>query len=147
MIDLRLGGQSSTPRSTLAAVTAVVGAGVDADAPADPADVQQAVARILRAVEWQRYGSPDGAPPAPRAPSHGSRGREHGQAGGLMLAERGHASTAPRPGALSGDVRTVRRALARRAGWSRRMRAALAPRSVLVALTARGAGRGSANGG
>ena len=62
---------------------------------------------------------------------------------GVLVAERQAAGPSdPRPGALAGDVRIVRRALARRAGWVRRVVAVLAPRSVLAGLAARGAGRG-----
>ncbi len=145
MVDLRLGAQSSTPRSTLAAVTALVGGGAGGEAAADSPGVEEAVARILRAVEWQRYGSPAVPPSAPRAEPTGvprvtepSGGRAHG----VMLAEReDQQAPAPRPGALRGDVRTVRRALARRAGWGRRMVAVVAPRSVITGAMARAAGR------
>ncbi len=124
LVDLRLGAESSTPRTTLAAVGALlVGAGAGSgDGSASGADeAEQALARILRAVEWQRYGAPAGA-----SAQSGAR------AGGVLVAERQSTSgTDARPGALAGDVRTVRRSLARRAGWGRRVVGALAPRSLL----------------
>jgi hypothetical protein len=65
-----------------------------------------------------------------------------------MVAERQVAAHAgSRPGALAGDVRIVRRALARRAGWVRRVVAVLVPRSVVMGLAARAANRGGAGAG
>ena len=138
LVDLRLGTETSTPRTTLAAVAALVGT----EAAADSADVEGAVARILRVVEWQRYGSPADGHSAPDPAPTTVTVRASGQPGGVMVAERqGAAGTHPRPGALTGDIRTVCRALAQRAGWVRRAVAAVAPRSVLAGLLARGAGR------
>ena len=138
MVDLRLGSESSTPRSTLAVVSDLAAAGGGAES----APVEEAVARVLRAVEWQRYGSPGAAPLRPEpdlapAPSPGGE-----QGGGVLLAERqGTSPSDTRPGALAGDMRIVRQALARRAGWVRRMVAVVAPPSVITGLVARGAGR------
>jgi hypothetical protein len=144
VVDLRLGSQSSTPRATLAAVQALVASGAGASPSAESAHVAEAIARIRRAVEWQRYGSPGVA--AARGGEPGSTGAAApagGQAGGVMLAERRvAAASAPRPGALAADMRIVRRALARRGGWARRVVAALAPPSVLRGPVARVAGRG-----
>jgi hypothetical protein len=65
-----------------------------------------------------------------------------------MLAERQAAAQAgSRPGALAGDVRTARRALAHRAGWVRRAVAVMVPRSVFIGLAARAANRGGAGSG
>jgi hypothetical protein len=70
------------------------------------------------------------------------------RAGGLMVSERQvTAEVGSRPRALAGDVRMVRRALARRAGWVRRAVAVLMPRSVLTGLAARAANRGGAGAG
>jgi hypothetical protein len=139
MVDLRLGSESSTPRSTLAGVSAVVAAGGGAES----ASVGEAMARILRAVEWQRYGSPGAAPRLPE-PELTSAARPEGEQGaGVLLAERQAAGPSdPRPGALAGDMRIIRRALARRAGWVRRVVAVLAPLSVIAGLAARGPGQG-----
>ncbi len=143
MVDLRLGAESATPRSTVAAVTTLMtteGGGTPGDRP----DVDQATARILRAVEWQRYGSLAGAPAASGAEPMSPPAPAGGTDGSVLLADRtaGVAGTAPRPGALTGDVRTVRQALGRRAGWSRRALAVVVPRSVVAGAVARGAGRG-----
>ncbi len=152
LVDLRLGGESSTPRTTVAAVGAllVTGGGDRADGPAaaGAGEAQQALGRILRAVEWQRYGSPHAAVPPAASAAAGSAPAGSAAAGGaeptsgaipsgarpgaVMVAERpSPAALDARPGALAGDVRTVRRALARRAGWVRRVQGALAPRSLL----------------
>ena len=142
MVDHRLGSESSTPRSTLAVVSDLAAPGGGAES----APVEEAVARILRAVEWQRYGSPGAAPLRPEpdlapAPSPGGE-----QGGGVMVARRlGAGPSDTRPGALAGDIRVVRRALARRAGWARRAVAVLAPPSVITGLVTRGAG-GSGSG-
>jgi hypothetical protein len=139
MVDLRLGSESSTPRTTLAVVSDLAASGGGAES----APVEEAVARILRAVEWQRYGSQGAAPPRPEldlAPAPSSGGE---QGGGVLLAERqGARASDTRPGALAGDMRVVRRALARRAGWVRRLVAVVAPPSVIAGLVARGVGRG-----
>jgi transglutaminase-like putative cysteine protease len=139
MVDLRLGSESSTPRSTLAGVSAVVAAGGGAES----ASVDEAMARILRAVEWQRYGSPGVAPRLPEPELTSAASPEGEQGAGVLLAERQAAGPSdPRPGALAGDMRVIRRALARRAGWVRRVVAVLAPLSVITGLAARGPGRG-----
>ena len=144
MVDLRLGSQSSTPRTTLAVVGSLTAAGEGSGL----ATAEQAIARILRAVEWQRYGSPatTGAAVGPDLTS--VAGPAGAQAGGVLLAERQGASPSDtRPGALAADIKTVRRALAHRAGWVRRMGAATAPQSVLAGLLARGAGKGGSGAG
>jgi transglutaminase-like putative cysteine protease len=150
MVDLQLGWESSTPRSTLTAVQALVGAGAE-PAP-ESGEVQQALTRILRAVEWQRYGSPGAGSGAAVVPggvaAPGGVAVPGAAAGGVMVAERQVAAHAvSRPGALAGDVRIVRRALARRAGWVRRAVAVLVPRSVVIGLAARAANRGGAGAG
>ena len=149
LVDLRLGSQAPTPRSTLAVVRTLVGAGPGAGALAESANLEEAIARIQRAVEWQRYGSPGAAAPATREPEPVDVAvPAGGQAAGVMVAERRDAApSASRPGALARDIRVVRRGLAHRAGWVRRAVAALAPRSVLTGLGTRGAGRGGPNGG
>lgn len=143
LIDLRLGSESATPRTTLAAVGDLLRSGEGSDVGgAGAADVEGALARVLRAVEWQRYGTSSASPTttgpgvSPTTPA-GVAGQ-----GGVLLAER-TAVSGPglRPGALTGDLRILRRALAHRAGWGRRMVAAVAPRSVLAPATARLSGR------
>jgi transglutaminase-like putative cysteine protease len=136
MVDLRLGSEAATPRSTLAGVHVMAAAGGGTES----APVEEAVARILRAVEWQRYGSPaaDPRPPDPDLTSAASPTGEQGPR--VLIAERQRAD--PRPGALAGDMRVIRRALARRAGWVRRVVAVLAPLSVITGLAARGPARG-----
>lgn len=154
MVDLRLGTESATPRATMRVATALATSGRGAGIAGDPADVEQAAARILRAVEWQRYGS--AAPPPAEAPltteaeTIGDRATTGGVDGGVMLAERtvrSAAGTAPRPRALTSDVRLLRQALARRAGRPRRAMAVVAPLSVIAGAAARGAGRGRASAG
>ena len=119
MVDLRLGLESSTPRSTLGAISALAVAGPGAESAsgrgghrADPA-----------VGEWQRYGSPGAGPgrgptwtsPPPRDPkARVARGR-------CWPSGRPASPLGTRPGALAGDMRIVRRALARRAGWLRRL--------------------------
>ncbi len=144
VVDLRLASESSTPRTTLAGVEALVTSGRGAE----PAPVEEALARILRAVEWQRYGSPGAAPATSEPEPSALAVPAGGQAGGVKLAERRAVdASGPRPGALAGDVRIIRRALAHRAGWVRRVVAALAPRSVFAGLAARGAARGGVGAG
>jgi transglutaminase-like putative cysteine protease len=129
LVDLRLGAEAATPRATLAVVDGLVG----------HVEVREAATRILRAVEWQRYGggasvgsgaSRDAGAEAPQAPNQ-SAGRRGPAA--VAVLERTTPSEVPgsRRGGLSGDVRVVRRALGQRAGWSRRIGARLVPRSVL----------------
>ena len=136
LVDLRLGVESSTPRTTVAEVggllVSVGGGSADGSASVGTAEAQQALARILRAVEWQRYGSPStAAPSADGDEPPGAAAQSGARAGGVLVAERQDTSaTDARPGALAGDVRTVRRALARRAGWVRRVVGALVPRSL-----------------
>jgi hypothetical protein len=142
MVDLRLGSQSSTPRTTLAVVGSLAAVGEGSAEASGSGTAETAIARILRAVEWQRYGSPatTGAAVGPDLTSVAGPGGA--QVGGVLLAERQGASPSDtRPGALAGDIRTVRRALARRAGWVRRVVAVMAPPSVISGLVARGAGR------
>jgi transglutaminase-like putative cysteine protease len=144
MVDLRLASESSTPRSTLAGVSAVVAAGGGDES----ASVGEAMARILRAVEWQRYGSPGVAPRLPEPELISEARPEGAQGAGVLLAERQAAGPSdPRPGALAGDMRVIRRALARRAGWVRRVVAVLAPLSVITGLAARGPGQGGSGAG
>ena len=78
MVDLRLASQSSTPRTTLGVVTDLVAAGGGAES----APVKEAAARILRAVEWQRYGSPGAAPVRAEPDLTGAAGLEGEQGRG-----------------------------------------------------------------
>ncbi len=144
MVDLRLGAQSATPRSTLAEVADLARGQDGARATTDRGQVDEAVARILRAVEWQRYGTPVATSGA-RPPGAGQP--ESSTAGVLLVEREAGPGTALRPGALAGDVRIVRRALGRRAGWMRRGVATVAPRSVLAGIWARGGGRGGSGAG
>ncbi len=150
MVDLRLGTESATPRITLTAVAALVRDSGGPAGTADPAAVEDAVSRILRAVEWQRYGASAGSPGAAGTDASGAPAPAGGPSASVLLAERAVAeravlvSAAPRPGALTGDVRLVRRSLGRRAGWVRRAVAAAAPPSVLAGVMARGRGRAGA---
>ena len=153
-IDLRLGGELATPRATLAEVSHLLDTpGVGPEAP-ESADVARALLRIQRGVEWQRYGMPEhtGDVRGRRSTRSGSGvstsaaqttdGPDGGPAGGLRLADPGAAADpGQRPGALTDDLRTVRRALARRGGWPKRVLATALPRSVLAALGARAQGR------
>ena len=130
LVDLRLGEESATPRSTLADVLDLIGTG-DPDSPPEglgPTSPAGSVERILHGVEWQRYGrhvagaaAPGGAAPRP-AP------------GGVAVAERQAAppAVAQAGGGLARDLRVVRRALSQRAGWGSRAIALAAPRSVLT---------------
>jgi hypothetical protein len=145
MVDLQLGSEASTPRTTVSAAQALVETG--AGPGPGSGDVHEALTRILRAVEWQRYGSPEARSTGPAA-EPGATAGPGAAAGGVMLAERQVAAhSGLRPGALTGDIRMVRRALARRAGWVRRAVAVLMPRSVLTGLAARAANRGGAGAG
>jgi transglutaminase-like putative cysteine protease len=131
VVDLRLGTEGSTPRMTMAVVTALVGG--------EDSRVDEAATRILRAVEWQRYGSPEPAAAPLPVPPAGSGPSTAGRSGvGVLDRPEQPAATASaaRPGALSGDVRVVRHALVGKAGWARRAGAVLLPRSVLAGLLA-----------
>lgn len=143
LIDLRLGVESATPRSTLSVVSGLVESSGGSDHTPNQAEVAASLARILRSVEWHRYGTPGSASPATGPLAVGAQAGGGAPAGGVALAEPEPAAAAfPRPGALSADVRVARRALAVRAGWVPRMVAAVAPRSVLATPTSRGEGRG-----
>ncbi|HYN56057.1 MAG TPA: DUF3488 and transglutaminase-like domain-containing protein, partial [Motilibacterales bacterium] len=139
LVDLQLASESATPRTTLNEVGALASVAAGADTAGNSRAVEEATARILRAVEWQRYGSPDVPYARAQEPTRGAAGA---RVSGVILAERASdIGTAPRPGALTADIRIVRRALGRRAGWSRRVVAVVAPRSVIAGVLARGAGR------
>lgn len=133
LVDLGLGSEQATPRGTVgAARTSLAAVG-----PVDP-EVQHGLDAILHAVEWQRYGShaartsESGPPAASEVPAVS---RAAGGAAAVAVAEPTDPATTPDPSApLRRSTRTVRRALARRAGWSRRTLAALAPQSVLRGL-------------
>ncbi|HEX6887366.1 MAG TPA: DUF3488 and transglutaminase-like domain-containing protein [Candidatus Nanopelagicales bacterium] len=127
MIDLGLGVEASTPRETLHALRARVGGGaggwstergpwapgageagwrqVSRGSDVSPPPAEVALDRVLRAVEWQRYGP--------------------GSSGGPSSPE-----LAGRPGALAGDVATVRATLAEVAGRARTVRGQLLPVSL-----------------
>ena len=137
LVDLGLGAEAATPRATMSVVSGLTTSSGAADGAADEAEVAESLARILRGVEWQRYGTPGGRPALSGPVAVG------GPAGRVALADAEQVDTAaPVPGALVRDVRVVRRALAARAGSARRVLAAAAPRSVVAALAARGDGRG-----
>ena len=152
-IDLRLGGQRATPRATLAEVAHVLSAPEAGPDSAGSADAIGALHRILHGVEWQRYGMPERTRDA-RGPEPASSGSGPSTAagppnepptGGTRVVDQGpRADSGQRRGALTDDVRIVRRALARRAGWSRRLLAVALPRSVLAALGTRTQGRAGA---
>lgn len=152
LVDLGLGTEEATPRATLGAVanelrllhSARLGGDATAGAAARDAALvaEEALARIRRSVEWQRYGGgPAGGgsgevttPPSEVPSPDGVMSR-----GGVAVAERTveTARATMRPGALAGDVRLLRRQLGRRAGWRRRLTALVAPRSVLAGVSER----------
>ena len=125
-VDLRLGAEQSTPRVTLGVVGGCVG-GSQEQAEA----ARTSLARIRQAVEWQRYG-PSAAGRVAAAPGTGVAGAT----AVLDLAT----DVGLRPGALNADVRVVRRALAAGATTGQRLRAVLAPTSLVSAVAARWAG-------
>jgi hypothetical protein len=124
--------EEATPRGTVGAARA----SLVAVGPVDP-EVQHSIDKILRAVEWQRYGSraagiADSGPPTGSGLAAASRARG---AAVVAVAEPAEAAATQDPSAeLRRSTREVRRALARRAGWPRRTFAALAPQSVLRGL-------------
>ncbi len=128
--DLGLGGAGATPRSTLSHVADLI----EGDEPG-----QEGVLRILRAVEWQRYGTGTAMPvgvgaatrPDPGGPPAGNTATVPGPAAGRQAGQA--SSLLGDPAGLASDVRVVRRALSRRVHWAVRLRAALAPRSVMPA--------------
>ena len=135
LVDLRLGEESATPRSTLADVLELIGSEIP-DASSDgsagltgPPGAAGPVERILLSVEWQRYGKHAAAPPA----TTGAAPRP--APGTVAVAEPQAALSVPTPSraGLARDLRVVRRALAHRAGWGNRAIALAAPRSVLTA--------------
>jgi transglutaminase-like putative cysteine protease len=132
LLDLRLGPEAATPRATLRVVEGLV----------DLPEARDAAARILRAVEWQRYGggASDGAGRGAGAVTLPGLGDPEGgrRPGAVAVLERSTPSEVPgsRRGGLSGDVRVVRRALNQRAAWTRRIGARVAPRSELSRLAA-----------
>lgn len=136
LVDLGQAGQASTPRTTLSGAARL----------SDDPGVQAALARIQRAVEWQRYGAPHETP-GDRGPGRARdrvtvQASAQGRASATTLAQRDELKPTPAPddragvgrtgsADLAADVRTARRALLRRAGWPRRAGAVLLPRSVL----------------
>jgi transglutaminase-like putative cysteine protease len=132
LADLLLGAQEATPRATLRSVGTLIGQLPGGKGGAEALD---AVGRIQRAVEWQRYGAPE---PAPR---RAAPGRAAAAGPATAVVERTAAPVPRRPGSLAHDVRIVRRALGRRAGWPRRALGAVAPRSALGISRAGDAGR------
>jgi len=121
----------------MSVVAGLVDPGAVSPDDAQQPDVPDAIIRILRSVEWERYGGPGAVAWMSDA---GSRGPDQpSQSAGVLVVDRADPSVGQlRPGALAGDVRVVRNALGRRAGWGRRVRATAAPRSVLVAPARRG---------
>lgn len=126
LVDLRLGAEQSTPRATLGVVARCIGGSEE-----DAAAAHAGLARIRQAVEWQRYG--------PSSPGAGAAPRGAGAPAGTAVLDRS-AEPGLRPGSLNSDVRAVRRALVAGAGTSQRMRAVLAPSSLVTAVAARWAG-------
>ncbi|MGB7980698.1 MAG: DUF3488 and transglutaminase-like domain-containing protein [Candidatus Nanopelagicales bacterium] len=159
LVDLGLGTAQATPRMTLARVAELIRDGDRLPTPDPQRDPhrqtdpgQQALDRILRAVEWERYGadpavsagtatstSPGGSGPTGGSGASGSgptgnsgAGGGRGPAGAAGVdAGVGAGAGAGRPADLAPDVRCVRRALSAQVHWSRRVVAILAPRSVL----------------
>lgn len=119
MIDLRLGEEAATPRSTLAATAALL-PGAHGTPDGDPDSPSGSLDRILAAVERSRY-----APPGPAAPGRDGRA--------VALAE----PEAPRAAVPAADVRALRQALGRRAGPRRRTLALVWPRSAIAAAVRR----------
>ncbi len=138
MVDLGLGAEGATPRATMSVVAGLVDLGIGSTDDANRPDIPHAITRILRSVEWERYGGPGTAAWMSGAGVPGRDRDQPGQAAGVLVADRVDPSAGLRPGALAGDVRTVRHALGQRAGWGRRARAVAVPRSVLVAQARRG---------
>ena len=130
LVDLGVGSEGATARSTMTAAVARVTRYLP-----DP-ELRAASDRILTALEWQRYG--DGSPMPDGAPRPAAEG-----AAVSVLAR--PQERVERQGTLdlSGDLRTVRRALDQRATWPRRVRAALLPRSVLSGWARRFGGNGA----
>lgn len=131
MVDLGLGDESATPRSTMARVAHVIGEPDPTEGTAGVAGARSALQRIQRAVEQQRYGSPPQSDP--------SESRVATARAGVRTVAPGTDADARRPTA---DVATVRRQLSRRATWPQRLIAVVAPRSVMAPLLGRGATRG-----
>jgi hypothetical protein len=128
LIDLRLAAEQSTPRATLDVASGFVRGSDEGVAAA-----QLGLARIRAAVEWQRYG-PGSSHDRASAQAAGA-----GAIAGTAVLDRAMDS-ALRPGALNQDVLAVRRALAAGASGGQRVRAALAPASLVGAAAARWAG-------
>jgi transglutaminase-like putative cysteine protease len=124
LLDLRLGAERATPRETMAEVWTQLASG--GQPPED--EVEDAMRTVLGAVEVQRY-----APPPPMAAADAPTGSG---GGGVAVAQRASVTADVRAGQaeLRTAARRVRRALARRAGWPRRIRGALLPQSVLSGL-------------
>ncbi len=119
LVDLGLGTAAATPRMTLAQVADLIrdaDPGRDAGLVRDPDPQQEALDRIRRAVEWQRYGADGLVPAGGPAPDRAGAGGAPGVSSATGLAT---------------DVRLVRRALSDQVPWSRRAGAAVAPRSIL----------------
>lgn len=154
VLDLRLGRPATTPRATLAEVARWTDRSNSSGEAPESQSTAAALLRIQRAVEWQRYGKPVSAQPAPSPGPQDAR----------TVRPRGSEAVVPvgalltgTPPALSGridepslspqDAGVVRRALALQAGRGRRLLAALAPASVITSLLARGPhGDGPASG-
>jgi transglutaminase-like putative cysteine protease len=134
LVDLRLGDEQATPRATLA-----VAEGVIAGSAQDSADARASLARIQRAIEWERYGAV-GTPIRSSPRRTGAVGAGIRAGGAVAQQARPTESSGhpgEDPGSLSRDVAQVRRALARSAGRRRRLLGALAPASLLRAAAQR----------
>ena len=139
LVDLGLGAEGATPRATMSVVAGLVDPGIGSTDDAEQPDVPAAIARILRSVEWARYGGPGTAAGMPDSGAPSRDLDQPGKAAAVLVVDRVDPSAGQlRPGALAGDVRIVRHALGQRAGWGRRARAVAVPRSVLVAPARRG---------
>lgn len=128
LMDLGLGSEQATPRGTIA----VARAALAMEGALDP-EVEAALDDILRAVEWQRYGSPDRGLGMAGRPAAGRVSTASGaEVAAVAVAEPVRAVHPREPSdQMRRSVRAVRRGLGRRAGWPRRTRAVLAPQSVL----------------
>ena len=123
----------------MALVAGLIDPGLGSTDDAERPGVPDAITRILRSVEWERYGGPGTAAWMSDAGVPSRDLDQPGQAAGVLVVDRVDPKAGqPRPGALAGDVRIVRHALGQRAGWVRRARAVAVPRSVLVAPARRG---------
>jgi transglutaminase-like putative cysteine protease len=131
LLDLGLGDELATPRATVAAARAAL----EESGEALDDDVRAALLDILSAVELQRYAAPGAVSPDRIGRTRSSADADPPGSGAVAVLEPAPAQAAREPADLVGSLRTARRALGRRAGVPRRIRAALAPRSVLRGIS------------